>query len=69
MPGEKLRLTEELLLDPHARVRQLSDYGRAVEVNRSVPVKRYLRSGRELARQVTTLWNTNPKLLSNHDSF
>ena len=44
--------SRDLVLDPGARIRQLSDHGSSVEVDRSIPVKRYFRSGSEMERQV-----------------
>lgn len=41
-----------LVLDPIARIRQLSEHGSSVEIDKSIPVKRYFRSGSEMERQV-----------------
>lgn len=42
----------ELILDPAARIRQLSDHGSSVEVDSAIPIMRYYRSGSEMERQV-----------------
>lgn len=44
--------SKELVLDPAARIRQLSDHGSSVEIDRTIPIKRYFRSGSEMERQV-----------------
>ncbi|KAH9361812.1 hypothetical protein HPB48_003779 [Haemaphysalis longicornis] len=36
--------------DPHVKVRSLSDVGSVVEIDASVPLKRYFRSGKEMLR-------------------
>lgn len=41
-----------LVLDPAARIRQLSDHGSSVEIDKTIPIKRYFRSGSEMERQV-----------------
>ena len=48
----KRQLTQEMMLDPLKRVRELSEIGSSVTVDKSVPVKRYFRSGSEMERQV-----------------
>ena len=50
--GVKRQLTQEVMLDPQRRVRELSEIGSSVTVDKSVPVKRYFRSGSEMERQV-----------------
>ena len=50
--GVKRQLTQEMILDPLKRVRELSEIGSSVTVDKSVPVKRYFRSGSEMERQV-----------------
>lgn len=42
----------ELVLDPAARVRKLSDHGSSVKIDNGTPIKRYFRSGAEMERQV-----------------
>ena len=48
----KRQLTQEMILDPQKRVRELIEIGSSVQVDRAVPVKRYFRSGSEMERQV-----------------
>ena len=67
MPEKKpltKKLTQELILDPAARLRDLSEAGSSVEINKAVPIKRYYRSGSEMERQVSarrkkTAWLLN----------
>ena len=49
------QVSRELVLDPPARLRMLSGHASAVHIDKSIPVKRYLRSGSEMERQVTVL--------------
>ena len=49
------QVTKEIVLDPVARLKQLTEYGSSVEVDRTVPIKRYFRSGAEMERQVRGL--------------
>ena len=46
-------LTQELILDPNRRVRELSEIGSSVKVDKAFSVKRYFRSGSEMERQVS----------------
>lgn len=46
------QVTKEIILDPVARLKQLTEYGSSVEVDKAVPIKRYFRSGAEMERQV-----------------
>ena len=46
------QVTKDIILDPVARLKQLTEYGSSVEVDKVVPVKRYFRSGAEMERQV-----------------
>ena len=46
------QVTKEIILDPAARLKQLTEYGSSVEVDKAVPIKRYFRSGSEMERQV-----------------
>ena len=60
MPAQKKLtrgLTRELVLDPAARIRQLSEQGSRVVIDKSIPIKRYFRSGSEMERQVSK-WET-----------
>ena len=60
MPAQKKLtrgLTRELVLDPAARIRQLSAQGSRVVIDKSIPIKRYFRSGSEMERQVSK-WET-----------
>ncbi len=41
-----------LVLDPTTRIRQLSEHGSSVAIDKDIPVKRYFRSGSEMERQV-----------------
>lgn len=50
--GIKRQLTQDVILDPQRRVRELSEIGSSVEVDKAIPVKRYFRSGSEMERQV-----------------
>ena len=50
--GIKRQPTQELILDPQRRVRELSEMGSSVKVDKAIPVKRYFRSGSEMERQV-----------------
>ena len=54
MPTEQKqsKLPRELIMDPAARIRQLSDHGSSVEIDKAIPIKRYYRSGSEMERQV-----------------
>ena len=59
MPAQKKLtrgMTVELILDPAARIRQLSDQGSGVVIDKSIPTKRYFRSGSEMERQVRKIW-------------
>ncbi|KAK7869958.1 hypothetical protein R5R35_013732 [Gryllus longicercus] len=38
------------IMDPHGRLKALSDYGNTVEIDHSVPPRRYYRSGLEMVR-------------------
>ena len=51
----KRQLTQEVILDPQRRVRELSEIGSSVRVNKAFPVKNYFRSGSEMERQVSTM--------------
>lgn len=51
MPDGK-KVSKELLLDPAARIKLLSEHGSSVEVKKAIPIKRYYRSGSEMERQV-----------------
>ena len=51
--GMKRQLTQEVILDPQRRVRELSEMGSSVKVDKAFPVKRYFRSGSEMERQVS----------------
>lgn len=46
------QVTKEIILDPVARLKQLTEYGSSVEIDKAVPIKRYFRSGAEMERQV-----------------
>ena len=46
------QVTKDIILDPVARLKQLTEYGSSVEIDKAVPVKRYFRSGAEMERQV-----------------
>ena len=46
------QVTKEIILDPVARLKQLTEYGSSVGIDKSVPIKRYFRSGAEMERQV-----------------
>lgn len=46
-------INRALVLDPTARIRQLSEHGSSVEIDRTIPIKRYFRSGSEMERQVS----------------
>ena len=50
--GIKRQPTQEMILDPQRRVRELIEMGSSVKVDKAVPVKRYFRSGSEMERQV-----------------
>ena len=59
MPAQKKLtrgLTVELILDPAARIRQLSEQGSGVVIDKSIPIKRYFRSGSEMERQVRKIY-------------
>ena len=58
MPAIKRQVTinKALILDPAGRIRQLSDHGSSVAIDKDVPVKRYFRSGSEMERQVWRGW-------------
>lgn len=43
--------------DPHIKVRSLSDVGSVVEIDASVPLKRYFRSGKEMLRMADVYCN------------
>ena len=45
-------MSRALVLDPTARIRQLSEHGSSVGIDKAIPVKRYFRSGSEMERQV-----------------
>ncbi len=45
--------SKELILDPAARIKKLTDYGSSVEIDVAIPIRRYYRSGTEMERQVT----------------
>ena len=47
--------SREVILDPVLRIRQLSDHGSSVEVDKAIPIRRYYRSGSEMERQVSSL--------------
>lgn len=49
----KRQLTQDMILDPHKRVRELSDIGSSVQVDKTFSVKRYFRSGSEMERMVS----------------
>ena len=51
--GVRRQLTQEMVLDPQRRVRELSEIGSSVTVDKAFPVKRYFRSGSEMERQVS----------------
>ena len=42
----------DVILDPVARLNKLKEHGSLVAIDKSVPVRRYLRSGSEMERQV-----------------
>ena len=46
------QVTKEVVLDPVARLKELTEYGSSVEIDKAVPIKRYFRSGAEMERQV-----------------
>lgn len=50
--GIKRQPTQEMILDPQKRVRELGEIGSSVKVDKAIPVKRYFRSGSEMERQV-----------------
>ena len=54
MPGviKRQATSRALVLDPGARLRQLSEHGSTVEIDKTIPIKRYFRSGSEMERQV-----------------
>ena len=59
MPAQKKLtrgMTVELILDPAARIRQLSEQGSGVVIDKSIPIKRYFRSGSEMERQVRKIY-------------
>lgn len=45
-------INRALVLDPAARIRQLSEHGSSVNIDKAIPIKRYFRSGSEMERQV-----------------
>jgi hypothetical protein len=51
--GVRRQVTQEMILDPQRRVRELSEIGSLVKVDKTFPVKRYFRSGSEMERQVS----------------
>ena len=61
----KRQLTQDMILDPQKRVRELSEIGSSVSVDKAFPVKIYFRSGSEMERQVRQrvccfLWSISP---------
>ena len=46
------QVTKEIILDPVTRLKQLTEYGSSVDIDKSVPIKRYFRTGAEMERQV-----------------
>ena len=46
--------SRELVLDPVARLKKLSEHGSSVAIDKAIPVRRYLRSGAEMERQVSS---------------
>lgn len=58
------QLTKEIVLDPVARLKQLTEYGSSVEVDKTIPIKRYFRSGAEMERQVRALVSLIPFTIS-----
>lgn len=46
------QVTKDIVLDPVARLKQLTEYGSSVAIDKAVPIKRYFRSGAEMERQV-----------------
>jgi hypothetical protein len=58
------QVTKDVILDPAARLKQLTEYGSSVEVDKAVPIKRYFRSGAEIERQVRkSTWRALFRLL------
>ncbi len=47
---------KELILDPAARIKKLSNYGSSVDIDVAIPIRRYYRSGAEMERQVIQLY-------------
>ena len=61
----KRQLTQDMILDPQKRVRELIEIGSSVSVDKAFPVKIYFRSGSEMERQVRQrvycfLWSISP---------
>ncbi len=50
---KQAKVSKELILDPTARIKKLSDHGSSVEIDVAIPIRRYYRSGSEMERQVT----------------
>ncbi len=48
----KQETSRELILDPVARINKLRDHGSSVEIDKTIPIKRYFRSLSEMERQV-----------------
>lgn len=48
-----IQVTPELLLDPTARIRQLSEYGSAVVVDNNFAAAMYYRSGPQMEKMVS----------------
>ena len=65
----KRQATQEIVLDPQRRVRELSEMGSSVTVNKTYPVKRYFRSGSEMERQVCCLYLQVTKIIVNWKMF
>ncbi len=51
---KQAKASRELILDPTARIKKLSDHGSSVQIDVAIPIRRYYRSGSEMERQVTT---------------
>ena len=61
--------TRALILDPAARIKQLSDHGSSVHIDKAIPVKMYFRSGSEMERQVNIRTRSTGPLLCNIHVF